>query len=305
VLSLALAVACSASIVLLFRRSERLGANRYAVTGANYVAAAVAGVALIAARGGVRVGEAPLAARLDEITRSLGDGARLSVEASPVWAVLVGLVAGGLFFLAFLVYQVSVRDHGVGLAGSFAKLGILLPTGLSLVVWREAPGIGSRIGMGLAVAALLCVHLPTGPGARRAVRPALLLLFLLGGCAEFANRVFQRHGLQADKALFLTTTFGVAFVVSLVALAVTRRSIARRDVLLGLAVGVPNFFSSFFLIRALETVPASAAFALYGAGTILVLAVVGALVLRERTSRAERIAIVATVAAVVLVALDQ
>jgi drug/metabolite transporter (DMT)-like permease len=121
--------------------------------------------------------------------------------------------------------------------------------------------------------------------------------------SEFANKVFQRHGLQADKSLFLLTTFSGAFVLSLVALAVSRRRIRWSDVGLGIAVGVPNLFSSFFLILALEDVPAVVAFPVYGAGTVLALAAAGVLVFRERLGRAEWAAVAATAGALVLVCL--
>ena len=68
---------------------------------------------------------------------------------------------------------------------------------------------------------------------------------------------------QRDKDLFLLTTFSVALLLSLVALVVARRPVRRRDLRLGVAVGVPNLFSSWFLIRALEHVEAAVAFPLF------------------------------------------
>jgi drug/metabolite transporter (DMT)-like permease len=261
--------------------------------------AVIVGAVLYVAAGGTADDPASLGDRLGEIGGALGSGDRLSSAASPVWAALVGGVAGVFFFLAFLAYQASVRHHGVGLAGSFAKLGILLPTVLSLAAWRESPTVGQWAGVGLAVGSLLLVHGPRAGGRS----PWLLALFLFGGMSEFANKVFQRHGLQADKSLFLLTTFSGAFVLSLVALAVSRRRIRWSDVGLGIAVGVPNLFSSFFLILALEDVPAVVAFPVYGAGTVLALAAAGVLVFRERLGRAEWAAVAATAGALVLVCL--
>jgi drug/metabolite transporter (DMT)-like permease len=298
---LVLAILCSASIALIFRHSESTGTNRYAVTSANYLTAVLVGGVLLAMRGMPSLAGAPLSSRLDEVARVLGTGDRLSPAASPVWAICVGLVAGVFFFLAFLYYQIAVRDRGVGLAGSFAKLGILLPATLALVVWKDIPSVGQLVGTGLAVLSILLVHggRVRGGGAMT----ALLLLFAFGGLSEFSNSVFQRHGLQPDKDLFLVTTFGVALLLSLIAIVVARRPVAWRDVTIGIAVGVPNYFSSRCLILALEDLDPVVVFPVYGAGTILILAAAGSLVFGEKLSRAEKIAIAATAAAMVLIQL--
>jgi multidrug transporter EmrE-like cation transporter len=296
---LALAIVCSASIAVLFRLSEGRDANRYAVTSANYMTAVIVGAVLYVAAGGTADDPASLGDRLGEIGGALGSGDRLSSAASPVWAALVGGVAGCSSSSRSWPTRRRSATTASGSPGSFAKLGILLPTVLSLAAWRESPTVGQWAGVGLAVGSLLLVHGPRAGGRS----PWLLALFLFGGMSEFANKVFQRHGLQADKSLFLLTTFSGAFVLSLVALAVSRRRIRWSDVGLGIAVGVPNLFSSFFLILALEDVPAVVAFPVYGAGTVLALAAAGVLVFRERLGRAEWAAVAATAGALVLVCL--
>ncbi len=278
---LLLAIVCSAAIALVFRYSEITGRNRYAVTSANYLAACLVAAALAA-----------------RAARPAPDALR--------WALLVGLGAGFFFFAAFISYQVSVRRHGVGLAGAFAKLGILLPMALSLVLWREQPSALQWLGIALACMAIVAVNLPAARGGekaslRRALRPALLLLFLFGGIAEFSNKVFQRHGLPEAKSIFLLATFAVAFLFSLGALARARRPVRAGDALVGVAVGIPNLFSSFFLILALDRMPAAVAFPAYGAGTILILALAGAGLFRERLSGREWLAMAMITAALVLI----
>ena len=77
--------------------------------------------------------------------------------------------------------------------------------------------------------------------------------------------------------------------------------VTRRDLITGLAVGIPNLFSSFFLILALETIPAAVAFPIFGAGTIVIINVVGMAFFRERLTRVELAAVGLTIAAIVLI----
>ncbi len=296
---LLLATLCSASIALIFKRSEAAGLNRYAVTSANYLAASAVSLITLAAGGWPRASEVASRASWAEIGSLLaGSGATPSPAASLTWGVLVGMSAGAVFFLAFIYYQVSVRRHGVGLSGTFAKLGILVPMLGSLALWREWPQGPQWAGMGLAAVAILLVHWPARGGAPRA---ALLLLFLLGGAAEFSNKVFQKYAAVDHKSVFLFVTFTVALALSLVATWRKRRPVTVRDGLTGLAVGVPNLFSSFFLILALDHLPAAVVFPAYGAGSIVIINLAGAALFGERLSRREWCAIALTVIALVLI----
>jgi drug/metabolite transporter (DMT)-like permease len=215
--------------------------------------------------------------------------------------VIVGLIAGAFFFLAFIYYQVSVREHGVGLAGTFTKLGILVPMSLSLLIWQELPTSVQWSGVGLAVFSILIVNWPVQKGSRESLKPALLLLFLFGGIAEFSNKVYQKYGLQDDKALFLLVNFALALTFAAGATWRKRLPVSRRDLVMGVAVGVPNLFSSFFLIKALDTLPAAVAFPIYGAGTILIISVVGIAFFGERLNRREQAAVILTIIALVLI----
>ncbi len=304
---LLLAIACSAAIALIFKHSETSGRNRYAVTTANYLAACLVGIWLVARTPQMLPDVAEPLRDLALLARVLrGEAEQMTPAAGSLWALMVGGGAGAFFFAAFIFYQISVRRYGVGLSGAFAKLGILVPLALSLLFWREYPTSLQWVGMVLAVISILWVNLPTRVGPSRpplgeTLRPALLLLFLFGGLAEFSNKIFQKYGLLDAKALFLLATFATAFLCSLVATLRKGRDVCWRDVWTGIAVGVPNIFSSFFLISALDRIPAAVVFPSYGAGTIVIISLVGATFFRERLSRREWAVIGLTVVALVII----
>ncbi len=295
------AICCSASIALIFKHSETSGMNRYGVTSANYLTACLVSAGLLLAQGF----ELPLSDMYSAFgdLRNLisGEADTASPGTSFARAILIGLLAGGIFFLAFVYYQIGVNRHGVSLTGAFAKLGILIPMSFSLILWKESPSTVQWVGIGLAVFSIVLVNRPTDGDLRKAIRPALLLLFLFGGLAEFSNKIFQHYGLLEHKTVFLLTTFSVAFVSSVITTRIKSQKITRRDLLTGVAVGVPNLFSSYFLILALDTVPATVAFPVYSAGSIVVINVVGAAFFKERLRRAEQIAIVLTCLGLILI----
>ena len=297
-----LAIICSSSIALIFKHSETSGRNRYAVTAANYLITVVLSIVLTGIDGLRDLGDINVHDAIVEIGRTLADNnGPLSVSGSAGWAVMIGLGAGLFFFLGFVFYQQSVREFGAGLSGAFAKLGILVPMTLSLLFWREMPTTIQWCGIVLAVASIVIVNFPTDGAWRKALRPVLVLLFLSGGVAEFSNKLYQQYGLQDHKTIFLMVTFGVALILSLGAMMRTGKRVTGKDVITGVAVGVPNLFSSYFLIQALEKIPATVAFPIFTAGSILLINVVGWAVFKERLSGLEKIAVGVIVLALILV----
>jgi multidrug transporter EmrE-like cation transporter len=59
----------------------------------------------------------------------------------------------------------------------------------------------------------------------------------------------------------------------------------RSDLVLGALLGIPNFFSSWFLIRGLQDVPASTAFPLVSASGVVLATVAAVLIWRESPNR--------------------
>jgi drug/metabolite transporter (DMT)-like permease len=223
---------------------------------------------------------------------------------SPSPAALIGVPAGVLYFLGFYFYQRSAREAGVSLAGSFAKLGILVPMILSIILWRDLPDGVRWAGMAMALAAVLVVSAGPRTGEGRAgFRPVLMLLLLCGGTSEFTNKLFQRYGRMPEKEVFLLFVFSVALAVSLWKLVRSGRRPLGREVLLGLAVGVPNYFASWFLIHALDVHPASLVFPVYSAGSIALICLGGAILYGERLGFREWTAVALAGTAMTLVSL--
>ena len=130
------------------------------------------------------------------------------------------------------------------------------------------------------------------------------MLFITGGLAEFSNKLFQKYGLSEQKEVFLFFVFFTAFVVSLFFTLKSAKKLRKRDVITGFAVGIPNLFSSFFIILSLKYLKTSVVFPVYSAGAIVVISIMSFLIFKEKLGKRERIAILLTIAALILVNLD-
>lgn len=300
-LYLILAIICSSSIALIFKYAENTGANRYVVTSANYLMAFLVSLIMILARG-LLAGIEKDQSFLDEFSSLTSKTiAVLSPYSSIIWGLIVGSIAGVFFFLGFIYYQKSVKENGVGISGTVAKLGILIPVLFSIIIWKEMPTPVQWVGIVLALGSIVIINLSPQSLEKLDIKATLILLFLFGGMSEFSNKIYQKYGLSEYKDFFLCAVFIVAFFISAFYIWKKQAKLTKKDILIGFAVGIPNLFSSYFLILSLDTIAASIAYPIFSAGGIVLINIGGYLIFKEKITRKNQLAIVLTIIALVLI----
>ena len=178
---------------------------------------------------------------------------------------------------------------------------------LSIFLWNELPTEIQWIGIFLALVSILLANIDTSyPGGIMAgFQPVLLILFLIIGLSEFSNKVYQRYGVLEMKSFFLFFVFTTALLISGLKTFKQRKKIHVSHFLTGIAVGIPNYFASFFLILSLSRLKTAVVFPVYSAATIVLISLAGWLFFKEKLKTRERIAVGLTVTALVLVNIQQ
>lgn len=276
-LYLCLAMVCSALVSVVMRLGSAGAEARRPMLMVNYLVCAAVSLAFL--KGGL-------------IPRERGMGVALGM----------GLAGGVLYLGAFLLLQRSVRESGVTLSSAFMKLGVIVSTALGFALFGERAGWTRIAGIALTLAAILLLSGQEKPKAGRggANLPALVLLMLWGGMADGLSKFYAAWGNPALEGHFLSCIFGFALLLCAGLCAVQGQRPTGRDALFGVLLGVPNYFSSRFLLLALSSVPASAAFPLFSCGTLLLTALVGRLAFGERPGMRQKAALALVVAALAL-----
>lgn len=198
---------------------------------------------------------------------------------------------GGFFYLAgFLLFQWNISQNGLVLPATFMKLGVLVPTLLSLFVFREQLRLWQGVGCLGALAAILLIHFE-GKGSKAGNRWALILLLLGGGMADAMSKIYEELGTPALSSHFLFYTFLTALLLCTGLAFRNQNPMGRGDLLFGMLVGIPNYFSSRFLLLSLSSVPAVVAFPTFSVATILAVSAAGILFFKETLSPLRRLAI--------------
>jgi drug/metabolite transporter (DMT)-like permease len=278
--ALALAILSSFSISLLVKHNEVDGIDTLGVLASNYASAALIGWGFALNRG------------------------QLTPSTPTLWLSLGGsLLWPGTFFLLMW----GIRRYGIALAGSISRLSLSVPVLFGLLFLGETPTPQGVLGILTAFAACILLN-PKRRGSGSALDrnavwyvPVLILSF---GFADLWVNLFNTLGRSGERDLFTAMLFTGAGVITGFVTLIKGRRPDRRAVVRGLTLGVPNYFSTFFLMRSLQT-PAFAdasavAYALYSAASVSLAFAAGALGWREKLSRVQFAGLVVAIAAVVL-----
>lgn len=296
-----LATICSASIGLIFKYTEGSNTNRLVITSSNYLMALSISLFLFIIGDNLQNIE-KTESFFSEFSYLLSqDSYILSSYSSIIWGMIVGSIAGIFFFASFIFYQKSVRENGAGLSGAFGKIGILIPMTLSIILWREFPTTIQWVGIFLAIISIIIVNISKEDKKKLDLKYLLILLFIFGGLAEFSNKIYQQYALNEYRNVFLFFVFFVAFIISSVYTLRSKSKIKLRDILIGFSVGIPNLFSSYFLILALDSLKTSVVFPVYSAGSIVLINIGSFFLFKEHINKKNRIAIILTVIALIMI----
>ncbi len=301
---LALAIIASASIALIFKFSEGRGMDRYVVTNFNYLAASLISLIIIIIND-IRFPFISFSINWSDLNSLFPLAGKFTdANGSLIWAMVIGIPTGFLFFISFIYYQKGINENGAGLAGAFSKIGILIPMSISIVLWNEIPTMLQSIGISISIISILLVNVSFERFDPDKLRLTLLALFLFTGLAEFSNKVFQKYALVEYKLVFLFFVFFTAFLISAVFLLGKKGIPDIKTALTGIVVGLPNLFCSYFLILALDGIKASVVFPVYTATTIVLINIGSFLLFKERLKKKERASIFMMVIALVLINLS-
>lgn len=249
----------SGMVSILMRVSEGKVSGRVSMLAANYLTCS--GLALVfSLAGGVPPAEG--------LGRTVG----------------LGLLGGLLYLLAFLLLQFNVGENGVVLSAAFMKLGLLVPVGLSVLLFGERPRPTQLLGFAVALGAILLITLK---GERRESRTSggtlwLVALLLCAGGANAMSKLFEQWGRPGWSEWFLTCIFGSALLMALAVAARRGERPGGRELFYGVLIGVPNYFASRFLLRALEQLPAVLVYPISNLGALALATLAGVTLFRER-----------------------
>jgi len=214
--------------------------------------------------------------------------------------LLMGGINGVLYLLSFVLFQRSVERNGVVLSSLFMKLGLLVPLCVSILLFAEMPGTMQIIGFILAVGAIVLMNLNSDEKSKGSMGASLVILLLASGSGDAMSKVFEQWGSQSMSGQFLFYTFFTALILCGALVLIKKVPLGKNELLYGVMIGVPNYFSTRFLLLSLSQLDAVIAYPTFSVATILAVTLMGVLFFHERLTKRQWIALSAILIALVL-----
>ncbi|RDY61309.1 EamA family transporter [Flagellimonas nanhaiensis] len=230
------------------------------------------------------------------------------VESSWFW----GPVAlGVLFIVIFNLMARTAQVAGVSVASVATKMSLAIPVVVGVVLYQEKLSLYQIFGILLA---LVAVYLASIKGKSVSINKKDLLLPLLvfigSGIIDTSMKYFEeKHLAPQEVAIFSSMIFGFAAFTGLLFILLQIRKkplkLNLKNVAGGIVLGVPNYFSIFFLIKALQSdiLGSAAVFTLNNVAIVLFSTLIGILLFKEKLTTKNWSGVGLAILSIILVAL--
>ncbi|WP_299536376.1 EamA family transporter [Ulvibacterium sp.] len=221
------------------------------------------------------------------------------------------LVLGCLFIVVFNLMAATAQRVGVSVASVATKMSLVVPVVFGVLIYKEHLSPLQVAGILLALAA---VYFASVKGKSVTLGKASLwlpvLVFLGSGIIDTSLKYVQETHIEADEfPLFSATVFGAAASVGLLLL--VSKSFREplkfkvKDILSGIALGIPNYFSIYYLLHALKhpSLSSAAVFTINNVAIVMFSTLLGIVLFKEHISPKNWGGIALAIISIILVAL--
>jgi drug/metabolite transporter (DMT)-like permease len=221
----------------------------------------------------------------------------------PIYA----LISGALFISLFILMGISSQKNGVALTSIAGKMSMAVSLIFMILIYREEISFLKTCGILLAFLGVFLVSFSKNNKDSSGSIWMLVILFLGSGLLDFVLNFVQKfHLKQLTPSLFSAFGFGIAGLIGsfvLVYQLITQRSVFQfRNVLAGIALGIPNYFSIFLMMLSYKTTgwTDSTVLAIINVSVVLLSAVTGFIAFKENVNSQKIIGLLSAVSAIII-----
>ena len=218
---------------------------------------------------------------------------------------------GAMFVSIFFVMAITAQKNGISVASISGKMSVVIPIFFGVLLYDESFNLLKIAGI---IIALIAVYLASIKEGENDVKKGQLLfpmlLFVGSGIIDTSLKYIEEQFVPVEEvAVFSGSLFAIAAFFGSVLLGIKalkkRDSFGFKNIIAGIILGVPNYYSIVFLIKALQTegFESSTLFTLNNVAIVIVSSIVGLILFRERFSNKNKIGVFLAIIGIILVSL--
>lgn len=222
----------------------------------------------------------------------------------------IAFCMGVFFIFIFLLMAESSQINGISNTSVANKMSLIIPVIAGIFLYSES--ITWVIVVGIILALVSVILTSVKEKSMRLSKNGtfiLILIFFGSGLIDIMMKYMQHHYLSENEgAAFVMVIFMAAAIFGLLWMLISQRdrfrNFNRASIIGGIALGIPNFGSIYFLILALEKsgLQSSVLYPINNMGIVGFSALLGIIIFREKISFINFIGILLAIAAIALIA---
>ena len=193
------------------------------------------------------------------------------------------IALGSFFIVMFNIMAITTQKLGISISSMASKMSLIIPVIGAIIFQNASIGIYKIAGIIIAIVAVYLTFKKSGSTAK----PTLaIVLFFGAGILDMWLDFIRNNYLSSniDFNLFIVTVFFTAFGMGLLKVIWEGKRILRKNIVAGIVLGVPNYFSIYFVLLALENLGGIYVFPILNIGVVLLSAIISWLFYQEQMS---------------------
>ena len=193
----------------------------------------------------------------------------------------------GIFFvIMFNIMAKTTQKLGVSIAAMSSKISLIIPVLLSYFIYPDSNITTLQFfGIILALVAVYC----TFKKQQKHSYPlyiAIVLFFgagILDASINYIETIFLNQK-EDEYNKFIIIIFSVAFITGLVKMIFDKNEINLKSIFSGVLLGIPNYFSIYFVLKSLDELGGIVVFPVLNIGVVLLSTIISFIYYKEQMS---------------------
>lgn len=221
----------------------------------------------------------------------------------------ISFITGFTFIVGFNLFALSAQKAGVAITAVASKMSVVIPVILGFTIFSEQPSILKISGIAFTLSAFYLIF-KKEKGYKIDYKYILLPLFLfLANGANDSLLKYSQHNFIKDENefnLLLAFIFFIALIFGSIImgfnLAFTKSRIKLKNIGVGILLGVLNWYSTLFFMKALNVIDVSIVVPVMNVSIVSLSALVGYFIFKEQLRKINWFGIFLAVLAILSIA---
>jgi len=240
---------------------------------------------------------------------------QVNISEFPQYSWFYYTVLLGTFFIGvFNLMAITTQRSGLSVVSVATKMSLVIPIIFGLLYYNESLGIIKFAGILLALLSVYLTSIKSKDGLtikrRNLIFP--LLVFIGSGIIDTSIKFLEdTYVAENEVPIFSAVVFGAAASIGLILLTIQvfrgRFKFEFKNIIGGIFLGIPNYFSVYFLVKALRSgiLESSGIFTVNNVAVVMISTLVGVLIFKEKLLPKNWIGVALALTSIILVALSR